>query len=310
MGREKGATVNILILGASGQVGQALIAESKKRGWHWSGSCHEHAITPDLFRLDLADLDAVREAVRQHKPEVVFMPSGWTWVDGCERDPERAMLLNAKAPEAVAQECAELSAAMVYYSTEYVFGEHGGPFREDAPTQPLCVYGSSKLEGEQKVLAACPDALSLRTTVVYGPEPQGKNFIYQLIRNLAAGTAMTVPNDQLSSPTFNRDLARASVELVTGLEQGIWNVAGPKVLSRADFARLAAKVFGLNPDLLQGVDSISLAQVARRPLQAGLRIEKMERRLGWKPMDPEEALAAMKAELKDNGQWVRLTGHS
>jgi dTDP-4-dehydrorhamnose reductase len=295
-----------LILGASGQVGQALILECEKRGWRWQGSCHEHPIDPRLFKVDLADLEGVRAAVTRAKADVVFMPSGWTWVDGCEDDPQRARTVNALAPEAVAQLCARTGAGLVFYSTDYVFGEKGGPYDELAPTGPLGVYGASKLEGEQRVLAACPEALILRTNVVFGPEPQGKNFVYQLVRALAAGKPLTLPSDQLSSPTYNRDLARASVELVEGLERGVWNVAGPEVVDRATFGRLAAAVFGLDAGLIRAADTASLKQKARRPLSAGLRIEKLVERLGWKPLGPLEALNATKAAMEKNGQLAAL----
>lgn len=297
-----------LILGASGQVGQALILECERRGWRWKGSCHEHPIDPRLFRLDLADLDAVRRAVRDAKPDVVFMPSGWTWVDGCEDDPGRAQLVNALAPEAVAQECAARQAGLVYYSSEYIFGKDGGPYPEEADPAPLGVYGASKLEGERRVFAAWPEALSLRTTVVYGPEPQGKNFVYQLLKTLKAGRTMAVPDDQVSSPTYNRDLAAASVELVERLEKGVWNVAGPEVLDRAAFAKLAAAVFGLDAGLLRGVPTAALGQKAQRPLRAGLLVERLVKRLGWRPKAPLEALTAMKMELEANGQWAALGG--
>lgn len=300
-----------LILGASGQVGQALILECEKRHWRWLGTYHSQAgVDARLKALDLADLDAVRAAVKAARADVVFMPSGWTWVDGCEDDPARAELLNALAPEAVAQECARLGAALVYYGTDYVFGEHGGPYAETDPTGPLGVYGASKLEGERRVLAACPEALILRTNVVFGPEPQGKNFVYQLIKALGSGRPLTVPTDQLSSPTYNRDLARASVELVEGLERGVWNVAGPEVVDRATFARMAAAVFGLDAGGLKPATTADLKQKARRPLDAGLRIEKLVQRLGWKPRTPLEALKAMQAELAQNGQWLALRGRA
>jgi len=297
-----------LILGASGQVGQALILECEKRHWRWQGSCHEHPIDPRLFKLDLADLDAVRQAVQSRRPDVVFMPSGWTWVDGCEDDPARAELVNAKAPEAVAEECARLDAGMVYYGTDYVFGEQGGPYGEKDATSPLGIYGQSKLDGEQRVQAVLPGALILRTNVVFGPEPQGKNFIYQLIKTLKAGKALPLPMDQLSSPTYNRDLARVSVELVEALEPGVWNVAGPELMDRASFGKLAAAVFGVDAGLVQAVPTSALKQKAKRPLSAGLRIEKLVRHLGWKPLAPLEALQAMKAEMQKNGQLGALLG--
>jgi dTDP-4-dehydrorhamnose reductase len=295
-----------LIFGASGQVGQALIRELDAKQWKWDGTCHDHPIDARLTKIDLADLDKVSALVKVLKPQAVFMPSGFTWVDGCEDQQERAMRVNAMAPEMVAMECKRLGSALVFYSTDYVFGENGGPYSEKAPTEPLGVYGASKLEGEQRVMKACPDALVLRTSVVYGPEPQGKNTVYQVIKNLAAGVPMTFPNDQITSPTYNRDLARASVELVEGLEKGVWNVTGPEVLDRATFARMAASVFNLNPDLLRDSDTESLAQKAKRPLGAGLLIEKLVQRLGWKPRGPMEGLQAMKAEIQATGQLGRM----
>lgn len=291
--------MNALILGASGQVGQALISELDKRHWRWEGTYFQHPeVDPRLFPLDLADAAACAMAVRERKPHVVFLPSGWTWVDGCEDDPQRALAVNALAPEAVAKECKRLGAALVYYSTEYVFGEHGGPYGEKDEPNAISVYGQSKLNGEALVLAACPDALVLRTTVVYGEEPQGKNFIYQLIKNLNEKKPMVCPVDQLSSPTYNRDLARASVELVEVAERGVWNVAGPEVIDRYAFAKLAAATFGLDAALISGVSTASMKQKARRPLDAGLRVEKLVERLGWKPKGPLEGLQAMKLEME------------
>src|SRR6185369_7789495 len=124
------------------------------------------------------------------------------------------------------------------------------------------------------VAAAWPGALILRTTVVYGPEPQGKNFVYQLRKSLEAGRELRVPMDQVSSPTYNADLARASVELVERQCNGLWNVAGPDVINRYEFSRLAARAFGLDASLLKPVPTSELKQRAGRPLAAGLVIDK------------------------------------
>jgi dTDP-4-dehydrorhamnose reductase len=288
-----------LILGASGQVGQALARELERRGWGWEGSFFEHAgIDERLFRLDLSDLESIGRELLARAPAAVFLPSGWTWVDGCEDDPQRAFRINALAPEAAARAAARLGVPLVYYSTEYVFGENGGPYDELGATAPLGVYGASKLEGELRVQAAWSGALILRTTVVYGPEPQGKNFVYQLIRNLRAGRGMDLPDDQISSPTYNRDLARASLELVERRLNGLWNVAGGAVIDRYNFGRMAAREFGLDASLLRPVSSSALLQKARRPLRAGLLVDKLASTLGWTPATPEQGLQRMKAELE------------
>jgi dTDP-4-dehydrorhamnose reductase len=291
-----------LILGASGQVGQALARELEGRGWDWQGSFHEHAeVDPRLFRLDLSDLPSLRREVLARTPGAVFLPSGWTWVDGCEDDPARAFLINARAAEAAAEAAALLNCALVYYSTEYVFGESGGPYDELRATAPLGAYGASKLEGEHRVLDAWAGALVLRTTVVYGPEPQEKNFVYQLLKQLRAGHALKAPQDQISSPTYNRDLARASVDLVERGLQGLWNVAGSSVMDRYSFARLAAQTFGLDTGLVIPVRTAELHQKARRPLGAGLLVGKLVKTLGWAPSGPEEGLKRMAAEINTEG---------
>jgi dTDP-4-dehydrorhamnose reductase len=299
-----------LILGASGQVGQALIRECESRGWEWTGSHLDHPQGAEArtFRLDLSDLDGVRAAVEGSRADVVFLPSGWTWVDGCETDENRAVRVNALAPEAAARACAGNSARLVYYSTDYVFGEQGGPHTEDDRPEPLGAYGRSKLEGERRVTQVLPQALILRTTVVYGPEPQGKNFIYQLARALTSGKGMTLPEDQLSTATYNRDLARASVELVEAGESGLWNVSGPENIGRADFGRLAAEVFGLDAGLIRGETTAKLAQKARRPLTGGLEGTKLRVRLGWEMASPRRGLERMRSELDAAGRWEAFLG--
>merc|ERR1719201_2497446 len=118
-------------------------------------------------------------------PDIVCICAGWTWVDGCERDPDRAMLLNCHGPAAVARAAKAVGAKVVYFSSDYVFDGKAtaAGYSEDDTPSPINAYGRSKLEGERAVLRACPDALVIRTAVVYGPEAYtGRNFVYQLCR--------------------------------------------------------------------------------------------------------------------------------
>ncbi len=290
-----------LIIGASGQVGQALAREIEKRGQTWVGTCYQHPeVDPKLKPLDLEDFEAVERVIVEARPSAVYLPSGWTWVDGCEDDPAKAMRINAEAPEVAAQACASLEIPLVYYSTEYVFGEKGGPYDEVAKPNPLGAYAKSKLAGELRVQAALPAALIIRTTVVYGPETQGKNFVYQLVKSIKEGKQVNLPKDQLSSPTYNCDLARASVELIGQKAQGIWNVAGPEMMDRASFGFLVASVLGLDANLIRAVSTHDLGQKAARPLSAGLKINKMVKALGWTPLTPRQGLEAL-AEVMGPG---------
>jgi dTDP-4-dehydrorhamnose reductase len=139
------------------------------------------------------------------------------------------------------------------------------------------VYGRSKWEGEQAVLAACPHALVLRTTVVYGQDLGQKNYVYSLMRQLSAGHAMRVAQDQVSTPTYNRDLAAAAVALVERGASGIYHVCGPERMDRLAFARSVADLLLLDAGLLEGVPTAELGQKAARPLNAGLAIDKLRR---------------------------------
>jgi dTDP-4-dehydrorhamnose reductase len=127
-----------------------------------------------------------------------------------------------------------------------VFDGASGPYAEDDAANPLSAYGRSKWEGECAVLAEVPRALAIRTTVVYGPERQAKNFVYQLIRHCQKGQPMRVASDQVSSPTYNVDLAQATVELCERDARGVYHLAGDGILDRYAFARLACKVFELD----------------------------------------------------------------
>jgi dTDP-4-dehydrorhamnose reductase len=184
----------------------------------------------------------------------------------------------------------------VYLSTEYVFDGRDGPYDEQRPITPISAYGRSKAEGEAAVLDADPAALLVRTTVVFGPEAHGRNFAYQLATRLGRGEAMPVPADQVSSPTYNRDLAAAVVGLLDGGHAGVVNVAGPEILDRAAFARRLATAMGLDPGLVVPKTTAELGQEAPRPLDAGLDVGLLRRLLPDLPLrGAEEALAHWEA---------------
>jgi dTDP-4-dehydrorhamnose reductase len=259
-------------------------------------------IAPDTIPLDLCDAAAVSSVIGGAAFDCVFCPAGVTRVDWCEDHPDEAMAVNRDAAAVAAGAAARRGAAFVYYSTEYVFDGTGGPYAEDAPVHPVSVYGRSKLEGERLVLAANPRAIVVRTTVVYGPEPQGKNFVCQLLRHARSfrpGAApMRVAADQRSSPTYNEDLAAASVELVERGFTGVINVAGPEIVDRFAFARVACEVFGLDPACVTPVATSALGQKAARPLDAGLVVDRARALLTAPLRGPREGLAAMRRALE------------
>ena len=289
--------MHALVIGASGQVGAALAARLTERG-HTVVGTHHRAPGPGTRALDLLDAGAIGRLVDEIEPDWVLCPAGLTHVDDCEDHSEEAFAVNRDAPAGAARAAAKRGAGFVYFSTEYVFDGTAGPYAEDDPTAPLSVYGRSKLEGERRVEEENPRAAIIRTTVVYGPELRGKNFVYQVLGRARGGEPTRVPSDQVSSPTYNVDLAAATVELIERDFRGVIHVAGPAILSRYAFALEVCAVFGLDAGLLTAVETAALGQRARRPLLAGLAIDRARLVLRTPLRAPREALADMRRVLE------------
>jgi dTDP-4-dehydrorhamnose reductase len=274
----------ILIAGATGQLGAALCAQLGPRAL----PAARRQLSPEFLPLDLdhlaANPEAAHQLIAQHQPDAIICAAGATDVERCETDTAWAAAANHLGPLALARAARDIP--FVFLSTDYVFDglAPGGPYAEDAPTHPLSVYGRTKLEGELSVLNEHPNALVVRTTTVYGPDPQGKNFLYTLRRVLFAGNTMRVPTDQLATPTYNEDLATAVLALLDKRTTGIVHAAGPEFLSRYDFATLACDILGLPTATLAAVTTPELNQKAARPLLAGLAIDKLTSILGTNPM--------------------------
>ena len=286
-----------LVIGASGQVGGALLEALRARG-HEAFGTYGHHPAEGLARLDVTDRAAVERAVSQARPDWVLCPAGLTHVDYCEDHPAEAFAINRDGALHAAREAGRAGAGFVFYSTEYVFDGERGPYTEEDEARPLSVYGRSKWEGERAVLAGMARAVVVRTTVVYGPDRQEKNFVYQLMRNCRSGQGMRIPADQVSSPTYNEDLAQATVELCERNLGGVYHLAGDGVLDRFAFARLACEVFGLDPSHLTPVATATLGQKALRPLKGGLTIAKARGVLATPLRSPEAGLRAMRAALE------------
>jgi dTDP-4-dehydrorhamnose reductase len=189
--------MKILLTGASGQVGYELLRSLQGLG---------EVIAPDRRQMDLADLDQVRAVLRAVRPDLIVNPAAYTAVDQAEAEPELAHRVNALAPAVMAAEAKLLGAAMVHYSTDYVFdGSKAGPYVETDPTAPLNVYGQSKLAGEQALAAAGIPHLILRTSWVYGM--RGKNFLLTMLRLAKERDQLRVVADQVGAPTWSRTIA-------------------------------------------------------------------------------------------------------
>eukprot|EP00854_Cymbomonas_tetramitiformis_P013305 gene13305-15723_t len=285
----------VLIIGASGQVGNALKEEFS--GYNCMGTYNTQQNDPCLTHCDMFELarnpSAAKLLLDSMAPDVVCICSAMTWVEGCEDDLIRAYAVNSTAPGLIAEAAKEVGAKVVHYSTDYVFDGTAGPYTETDKTCPLNVYGKSKLEGEQRVLKATPEALVLRTTGVYGPDKQSKNFVCQLMKNSASGSVMKIPNDQFGCPTYNKDIAKATRLLIEAGASGVFNVVGPDLYERHAFALETASILDLDAEKFVAVGTSEMRQKASRPLKAGLNTTKLSETL------PDFKMQTLKEALKD-----------
>jgi dTDP-4-dehydrorhamnose reductase len=293
-----------LIIGGSGQIGGWLLRILAERE-HQATGTYNKVPQPGLVPLDAAGLDDATALLNKLKPEVVFYPAGFTWVDGCERDPALARQANLEQPLNIARAAAEIGARFVSFSTDYVFDGQSGPYDETSPPNPLSAYGLAKLDAEHALADALGDrALSVRTSWVFGPERQGKNFAYQLLKTLGEGRTLECPSDQVSSPSYGPDVARAAVGLAEANISGLIHVAGPEVLDRVAFAQEIARAFGLDPGLVRGRKTVELVQGAPRPLNGGLLTPRLDAILPGASRPLAETLADFKVRLDAGEGWA------
>jgi dTDP-4-dehydrorhamnose reductase len=203
-------TCRILILGANGQVGREL-----QRTFSGTGEL----VCPDRTQFDLADPDRLRDVVRNVAPDLILNAAAYTAVDRAETERDAAFAINAHAPRVLAEEARRRDILFVHYSTDYVFdGSKNAPWLETDPTNPLSVYGASKLAGEQAIAEVGARHLIFRTSWVYGPH--GKNFLLTMLRLGRERDRLTIVDDQTGAPTTSRALADATRTIVDGVLNG------------------------------------------------------------------------------------------
>lgn len=287
-----------LVIGTSGQVGGALLRILERSGIEAIGTYQSRPISGAL-RLDVRDRDAVQSCLEEVKPDVVFLavitPGG---ADYCEAHPDEAQALNVEGTRNVAEAVGRGGPKIVYYSTDYIFDGKAGPYSEHDEPSPISVYGRTKWEAEQAIQALAPAYLILRTTAIFGWDRTSRNFAMQVSERLQAGNPMRVPNDQWGNPTLVDYLAEVSVRLFQMGTEGILNVVGKDRMPRSQLGKALARAMALDPALIIPVATSELGQGAPRPLQGGLKTDKLERTLGTEPLDLNESLKRFRRQWR------------
>jgi dTDP-4-dehydrorhamnose reductase len=255
----------------------------------------------DVIGLDLPDWDITKSeaahVIADAHPAWVVHAAALTDVDGCERDPDRAYVVNGEGTRRVAEGCRAAGAGLVYLSTDYVFdGRKRAPYVETDPPAPLSAYGRSKLAGEEATRRLAPRWAIVRTAWLFGVS--GKNFVKTIIEKATAGAPLRVVDDQVGSPTYARDLAEAIRELVGRGLTGTYHVTNADCCSWYAFARAILEQGGLGTATVSPMSTAELGRPAPRPAFSVLANEAWAA-AGLPPLRPwPEALAAM---LKERG---------
>lgn len=276
--------MNILVTGAAGQLGremQIVAAESA-----------DHYIFTDVCegyeQLDITDVDAVRKFVADKQIESIVNCAAWTNVDAAEAPENRdaVMALNASAPANLARVMKEVSGLLVHISTDYVFGAevHNTPCTEIMAGAPTGVYGLSKLMGEKAVVESGCNHLIIRTAWLYSEF--GKNFVKTMVKLTSERPQIKVVIDQVGTPTYAFDLARAIYEIVDGRKyvgnEGIYHYSNEGVCSWYDFARAIAGFAGNDLCLIEPCRSVDFPSPVKRPAYSVLDKTKIKEAFGVK----------------------------
>ncbi len=287
---------SILLIGNNGQVGQELEQILAPKA---------NIICVSRPHVDLAQPDTLCKVVREYQPQIVINAAAYTAVDKAESESELANAINATSPGILAEECQKLGALLIHISTDYVFDGQGcSPYQETDLTNPLSVYGKTKLAGEQAIQNICSHHLILRTAWVYGSFGKS-NFVKTMLRLGKEREEIRVVADQIGSPTWAKDIAYTISLLIQQpyIEEmfGIYNYTNSGVASWYDFAvAIFEEAQQLVPLKIQRVIPITTPEYptpARRPSYSVLAHNKIFKVLGTYPPHWRQSLRKMLAEV-------------
>lgn len=228
----------------------------------------------------LETLDDARRTLAGAEPSLVIHTAGLTSVEGCEADPDLARLANVTLAANVAVACAEAGVPLVHVSTDHLFDGTDPLATETRPVSPLNVYGATKAEAEREVLDAHPDALVVRTNFYAWGMPWRSSFSDMIVDGLRAGRSLTLFHDVFYTPIHTAPQREAVFDLVAAGARGVVNVVGDERLSKLDFGRRLAEVFGLDADLIQAGSITDRTALVQRPMDMSLSNERARTLLG------------------------------
>jgi dTDP-4-dehydrorhamnose reductase len=256
----------ILVTGAAGVLGRAIAAACEERGLHY--------VTASRRQCDVADPAALDRWLSDVAPWAVVNAAGHVRVDDAEEAYRECFRANIDGPAALADACHRRGIALLTFSSDLVFGHgHDAPIVESAAPSPLSAYGWSKAHAERRVLQRMPEAMVVRTAAFVTPDDDG-NFAARVLRALERGEPVRAADDVVVSPTYVRDLAHLSLDLLIDGERGLWHLANRGEVTWAELARRTAEIAGLDGGLVLPTPARELGYRAERPRYSALGSER------------------------------------
>ncbi|MCA1914834.1 dTDP-4-dehydrorhamnose reductase [Methanospirillum hungatei] len=247
--------MKVVITGANGQLGQDITNLLRKHG---------HDVTACGSKdLDITKYDRVTETIQTHKPDIIINCAAYNAVDLAETEWEKAFLVNGIGPKNLSLAANKVNAAFVHYSTDYVFnGKASRPYTIADHPDPISRYGESKLLGEQQVMRHATRSYLIRVSWVFGSG--NINFVKKVLEWSDKSDSITVVDDQVASPTYTKDLAKATLDLIQTDQYGLYHCTNTGHCSRLDFAAYILQQIGWSGELIPG-KSTDFKTPATRP---------------------------------------------
>ena len=296
--------MNILVTGANGQLGNEIriVAKHSHDTYIYTDVVEVEGV--ETILLDITSLDAVRKMVQENDVKCIINCAAYTNVDKAETDEDFCRLLNATAVENLAIAMKEVDGLLVHVSTDYVFGgdPYNTPCKEDQKGTPTGVYGKTKLQGEQKILASGCKYLIIRTAWLYSEF--GKNFVKTMLSLTGNKPQLKVVFDQVGTPTYAYDLALAIYEIITERKyenkNGVYQYSNEGICSWYDFAKVIAELAGNTGCDIQPCHSDEFPSPVKRPAYSVLDKTKIKETFGVKIPYWTEALKVCLKRMNKN----------
>lgn len=283
----------LFVTGGSGFVGGHIITRAKTK-WDVFTAYNTRPAVPSMiksFQINLASEKSIDNLIEKIQPEVVIHSAAWPDLEKCEKNPRDAFHINATSSEILAELSERFEFRLIFISTDMVFDGNKGNYSETSRTNPINIYGKTKLSAEKYIRAASTNYVIARSALIYGPPVYGSNsFSERILKKVTLGKTIPLFKDQYRSPILVQNLADALLELAQNDFTGILHLGGAERTDRYTFGMQLAEIKGFSQDLLKPVSMHELKTKAPRPEDSSFDISKAEHLLKTRLLGFKEGL--------------------